>query len=142
VLLSGFRTARQVRVFPEGFSERVVRYGPRAIAGTLLQLRSLDRTRIPSVTHAVIVLQNWRDPLLSDEARTRLWNAFGVPVFEQQLNPQRRLIAAECAAHSGLHLVDTPRAGVIDPLPCPCGRTTPRLIAWGDAPLAAKAAGS
>jgi phenylacetate-coenzyme A ligase PaaK-like adenylate-forming protein len=41
---------------------------------------------------------------LTDDARDRLWDAFGVPIFEQLRSWDGAVIARECEAHAGLHI--------------------------------------
>lgn len=69
---------------------------------------------------------------VTDLDRDAFWNAFGVPVFEQVVGHDGAIVAEECEAHEGLHLV-----GLFAPLLpghtlvagiCPCGRREPRLI--------------
>jgi hypothetical protein len=62
---------------------------------------------------------------------TGLWQAFRVPVFEQIIGRAGELLAAECDAHDGLHVL-SPKLDVegkrIDVSPCACGRKTSRLM--------------
>jgi len=99
-----------------------------AIAGTLEQLLALAGTAAP--THAVIVVGRAHNPRLGESDRDRLWQAFRVPVFEQIIGRTGELLAAECDAHDGLHILssklDVERER-IDASPCACGRKTPRL---------------
>jgi hypothetical protein len=100
------------------------------VAGTLEQWNALVRERIPSLTHAAIVLWRPEQQRMSDADRDALWSAFRVPVFEQVIGKSGKLLAAECEAHDGLHMVspDLPFAGesIHDSL-CPCGRKTARI---------------
>jgi hypothetical protein len=118
-------------VFREGWTEEVRKFSPEAIAATLVQLEQLVRMTIPSLCHSVTVLYGWGDPWLDEAGRERLWDAFRVPIFEQLIGDRGELLAADCEAHEGLHIESALlRAGrdYIDPSPCGCGRTTPRLI--------------
>ncbi len=125
-----FLTHQSVRVFPEGWGVEAARHEPAAIAGTGEQLRALMPWRIPSLTHAVIVLARPRGRRLSDLDRDRLWRAFHVPVFEQVVGKAGELLAFECEAHDGLH-VESPRlplkGEIVCTEPCACGRETPRI---------------
>ena len=59
--------------------------------------------------------------------REFFWKTFGVPVFEQLLSTGNELIAMECDAHDGLHLVGEfkdLKAGISA---CPCGNPAPRM---------------
>jgi hypothetical protein len=53
-----------------------------------------------------------------------------VPVFEQIIAHDCKLLAAECEAHDGLHVLaalDRAMAsGIIEESPCACGLTSPR----------------
>jgi len=112
-----------------------------AIAGTLEQLLALAGTAEP--THALIVLGRRHHPRLRESDRDQLWQAFRVPVFEQIIGRAGELLAAECDAHDGLHIL-SPKLDVererIDASPCACGRKTPRLAPCEVAELARHAA--
>jgi hypothetical protein len=136
VLAACFRQTRlrpnyPVRVFPWGWSEEVSAFAPAAVAAfreQLLGLAAIDRP--PIFTHAVIALVNPGDPMLSAAERQRLWRTFRVPVFEQIIGPDGKLLAAECEAHAGLHIEapGLPWDGYrVELAPCGCGRKTPRL---------------
>jgi hypothetical protein len=88
---------------------------------------------IPSVRHALIALVRPEDPALSEDERTVLWRTFRVPVFEQRIDEECNVLAAECEAHDGLHMESpraVPREGeVVETTLCGCGRSTPRLTA-------------
>jgi hypothetical protein len=88
------------------------------------------RTRIPELTHALIVLARPGDELLTAAQREKLWTAFRVPVFQQIVNGRGVLLAAECEAHDGLHIESAQVVAIgqsLDRAKCGCGRTTPRL---------------
>jgi len=130
VLAPGFRSSRDVRVFADGWSEKVEQFAPAAIAAPLPLLQALSRRPIPSVKNSVIVLGSSDGPRLSPADRERLWRAFRVPIFEQIVNGKGELLAAECEAHDGLHIESESLAAdpdAFDPTPCACGRKTPRL---------------
>jgi hypothetical protein len=126
-----FRPNYPVRIFPDGWSEEVSVFAPAAIAARREQLWVLASAGEPPIlTHAVIALESRGDPLLSTEDRAWLWRAFRVPVFEQVIEPDGELLAAECEAHDGLH-IEVPGLNWIgyhvELSPCGCGRKTPRL---------------
>jgi hypothetical protein len=112
-----------------------------ALAGTLEQLLALAGTAQP--THALIVVGRTQHPRLRETDRDRLWQAFRVPVFEQIIGRAGELLAAECDAHDGLHVL-SPKLSLegerIDASPCACGRKTPRLMAAEIAELVRHAA--
>jgi hypothetical protein len=132
VLIPGFRSAGNLRVFESGWCEDVLTFAPAAIAATPAQLDALRTTPIPSLRNAIIALVRPGEPNLTEEDRERLWRAFRVPVFEQRIDESCALLAAECEAHDGLHVEApgiVPREGeVLETAPCGCGKTTPRLI--------------
>ena len=121
-----------MQVFAEGWCARAAAFAPQAIAGTLAQLEAIAATDF-SPTHALIVLGRWEDPRVTEADRELLWSRFGVPLFEQIIADDHKLLAAECEAHDGLHIESPdlpPRNGeILETAPCECGRTTPRLVA-------------
>lgn len=122
--------SRPVRTFAGGWGGEAAAFQPAAIAGTYEQFSVLDRESVPSLTHALIVLNRPGDQRLTEEDRDRLWRSFRVPVFEQVIGKSGELLAAECEAHDGLH-VESSRLPInheyVDASPCPCGRKTPRI---------------
>ena len=133
ILIEGFRSSGNTRVFEQGWTEDARNFAPAAIAAAPAQLDALRGTPIPSLRNALIALVRPDEPRLSEEDRERLWQAFRVPVFEQRIDESGSLLAAECEAHDGLHIEApdlAPRAGeILETAPCGCGRTSPRLIA-------------
>jgi hypothetical protein len=126
ILAPGFREGPLVRIFPEGWSERARRFHPASIAGPLGLLRRLARDTW-TFDQAVVVFTYAGAPGLSATDREKLWAAFGVPVFEQYLSPRNKLLATECDAHSGLHVIARCEDLALDHDPCPCGNPSPRL---------------
>jgi hypothetical protein len=130
VLVPWFRSSGVVRVFSGGWSAAAAAFAPEAIAGTWPQLEALLPEKIPSLTHALIVVARADEPLVTLAQRRRLWNAFGVPVFQQIVGANGSLLGAECEAHDGLHIESSKFAaagGLVEPAPCGCGRKTARL---------------
>jgi hypothetical protein len=135
VLQSWFRSNGLVRVFGpsalrDGWDAAAAAFAPAAIAATWPQLEALIPEKIPSLTHALIVLARPGDELLTGKQRDRLWKAFHVPVFQQVVNGSGVLLAAECEAHDGLHMESSKFVAIglpLDRTPCGCGRKTPRL---------------
>lgn len=134
VLVSWFRPtllpSQAVRIFPQGWGEDAARFEPFAVAATVEQCRLLCGFLVPSLTHALIVLERPGSPRLTEEDRNAFWRAFRVPVFEQIIGPSGQLLAGECEAHDGLHL-ESPglrlTGDMVDISPCPCGRKTVRF---------------
>ncbi len=104
VLAPGFQETKTVRVFPYGWNERAERFRPTSIAGPSEHLRKLALRNI-RLEHAVMAFTYEGQTGLSHQDREMFWNAFGVPVFEQYLGSGNELLAMECDAHSGLHVV-------------------------------------
>lgn len=132
ILLAGFRSAGNIRVFENGWNEEASNFAPAAIAATPAQLDALSATGIPSLRNAIIALVRPGSPNLTEDDREHLWRAFRVPVFEQRIDDSCTVLAAECEAHDGLHIEApglAPRDGeILETAPCGCGKTTPRLI--------------
>jgi hypothetical protein len=126
VLAGGFRQTRLVRIFPQGWNEQAARFNPTSIAGPLDQLRRAARVGV-RLEHAVVAFTYAGDSGLSHADREMFWAAFGVPVFEQYLGPKNQLLAAECDAHCGLHVVSGCADFDLDYDPCACGNGAPRL---------------
>jgi hypothetical protein len=127
ILAAGFRESRQVRIFPQGWNERAKRFDPGSIAGPLEQLRSLAREAWP-LDQALVVFTYASGPGISLPDRETLWKAFGVPIFEQYLSPRNKLLATECDAHSGLHVVWGCEGLPLEREVCACGNPSPRLV--------------
>src|ERR1051326_7244890 len=73
------------------------------------------------LSHAVICLAWDRVEFLTPSQRGFLWNAFGVPIFEQYLSPQNVLLAFECDAHTALHATPAYKGPTFDQFECACG---------------------
>jgi hypothetical protein len=126
ILAPGFRETRLVRIFPQGWNDRAQRFDPRSIAGPLEQLRDLAREGWP-FEQAVVVFTYAGGPAISPSDREAFWRSFGVPVFEQYLSPKNRLLATECDAHSGLHVISGCEGFPLEHELCACGNPGPRL---------------
>jgi hypothetical protein len=127
ILAPGFRETPGARIFPEGWNERARRFHPASIAAPLELLRRLARDTW-SFDQAVVVFTYFGGPGISPLDRELLWNAFGVPVFEQYLSSKNRLLATECDAHAGLHVVSGCDGLRVERDVCACGNPAPRLI--------------
>ena len=126
ILAPGFQETKLSRVFPGGWNEAADRFQPTSIAAPPDQLRRLARQGIRP-QHSVVALTYDGQEGLTAADRELFWKTFGVPVFEQLLNAGNELIAMECDAHDGLHLVGEfqgLKAGIST---CPCGNPAPRL---------------
>ena len=130
VLAPMFRESTQVRVFPNGWTSQAEAFHPQAIAAPLPLLESLRGIAEPE--HALIVFLFPWEPRVPEPSRDRLWRAFGVPIFEQVISERGELLATECEAHDGLHIVSRDFAvgdHEMDSSRCACGETSPRWIA-------------
>lgn len=122
--------------------EAVVATLPRAIQ--LADVRLSDPSRVPALSFAIVVLTDISGPALKEHHRDLLWRAFHVPVFEHLRDWDGEVIARECEAHDGLHLVAgsdvrleegglrvhnrrTNIEGSMVADPCECGAETIRL---------------
>jgi hypothetical protein len=110
----------------------------RVLAGTVPLLRSLAEAvesgslTLPPVEAAIVAFTGICHGELTVLERDLFWRVFQVPVFEQFLSPDGRVLAMECDAHGGLHLLDpdAPLPGFrafLDTSPCGCGNSQPRL---------------
>jgi hypothetical protein len=123
---------------------------PEAIVATLAnaielaEARLSEPSRVPALSFALIVLTDISGPALNDRHRDLIWRAFHVPVFEQLRDWDGNVIARECEARDGLHLlsgtdarieqgdlwVDNRRTNIQASIvadPCECGAETVRL---------------
>lgn len=134
VLAPGFRPSRRVRVFPAGWNDEAARFAPAVLAASPADLLALARRWNPSwdrPTHALVALTHASDSPLAEPARDLLWDTFGLPVFEYLLAEDGALLAAECDAHDGLHLLASaahPSGWDRLAAPCSCGNSAPRLV--------------
>ncbi len=110
VLSPGFQQTGAIKVFGSDWTRRLERFQPEAIAAPVGVLRQLahelvtGRAIIRPPEFAVIPFTGIQDGLVTDEDRELFWRAFRVPVFEQYLGFEGRVIAWECEAHQGLHV--------------------------------------
>jgi hypothetical protein len=126
ILSPGFRDSKQVRVFPQGWDARAARFEPASIAApaeVLLDLAKLDL----HFEHSLIAFTYEGQAGLSYADRDSLWRAFGVPIFEQRLGKHSELLATECEAHAGLHVVNGYTGARLETEVCACGNHAPRL---------------
>jgi hypothetical protein len=145
-----------VRAFPAGSWTDLESFRPRVLVGAASDLqRAAEQANqhaieLSSVDHAVLVLTSCGDQPLTDIVRVVLWQTFGVPVYELFIGPRTELLASECEAHDGWHVVAgadfsfsngelmlerSGRAHVrtgltahLESEPCACGRQSMRLM--------------
>jgi hypothetical protein len=126
ILAPGFQETKLVRVFPAGWTEEAARFHPSSIAGPPEQLRRLANRGI-ELSHAVVAITYLGQAGLSEDDRDLFWDTFGVPVFEQHLGPSNELLAMECEAHSGMHVMLNFEDPHLDHNSCVCGNPSPRF---------------
>jgi hypothetical protein len=130
-------------------------FRPQALVGSSAHLVQLahevrsEKVTFPDLNCAVFVITDFRDAPLSDSERSRLWNAFSVPVYELALADDGSLLASECEAQEGWHVepgvrfaqvneqlwyrrrgrnTGTGLVGEIQDELCPCGRPGQRIL--------------
>jgi hypothetical protein len=130
------------KYFPSLRLDELERYAPQALAGQYLDFRALGwhlrhgRLQLTGLDFPLVVFSNTQTGLLTEAQRDELWADYGLPVFEQWRSLDGRLLAYECDAHDGLHLVSTltstagvgPVRAVWTHERCHCGATSPRLL--------------
>ena len=84
------------------------------------------------LTHPVLVVGRPEDGVLSDAHRTRVWEQWGLPVFEQWRAADGTLLAWECEAHAGFHVTSAYEEQANAGDPCPCGQAGARLVPQSD----------
>ncbi|MCW5978172.1 MAG: hypothetical protein KIT09_08840 [Bryobacteraceae bacterium] len=139
VLSPWFPVNGGARVFFEFTPLALARFRPGVIAGPVEALRDLARRSMregavaPLPDFGLIAFTGRSRTPLTESDRDLFWRAFQAPVFEQYRDDRGRLLAAECEARQGLHILgeDAPRA--LDAFrlahePCACGLKSPRLV--------------
>jgi hypothetical protein len=173
ILMPGFEQTSRVKVMAQSWSKHLKRFGASALAAPLTVLREVatavetGRQEIQGLKHFVIPFTGGEQGELAEEDRERFWRVFQVPLFEQRLGFDGCVVAYECEAHSGLHIlperaafeeaedsevlltsltdlryptlrIGTRLGGSIQHECCECGNAAARLV--GLNPLAAAAA--
>jgi hypothetical protein len=148
ILDGGFSPEINVRQFTFFDLEAMQQWDPEAIVAPLKAALSLadqklrELVTLPGLRVALVVLTDLWGENLADDYRELLWQAFGVPVFEQLRNHAGNVIARECEVHDGMHvdpaahLTREIKAGLV-PGECDCGAETPRLRSYFMARIAA-----
>lgn len=135
-------------------------YSPTALSGATSDLYRLSKSLAKPTFNwdsdcAMVVFSGLDAGAFTLEQRDELWNEYQVPVFEQFLGTDGRVIASECEVHAGLHIrvdgviletvgdevvmtsltdLESPairvRTGLKGPIEhdaCACGRVEPRI---------------
>ena len=165
VLLPGFEQTSAVRAISQNnWARGLKRFGAGALAAPISVLReiagAIDRGQqeLPALKHFVVSFTGGDYGEMREEDREQFWRVFQVPVFEQRVGFDGRVVAYECEAHDGLHVkpesvafeataeaellmtsltdlryptlrVGTRMTRSIELECCGCGNATPRLIA-------------
>jgi hypothetical protein len=151
--MRGFEQSSKVRIFADSRGKRLKRFGATALAAPVSKLRELaaaiesGRDEIRPLRHFLVSFTGTDHGEIHEEDRERFWRVFQVPVFEQRLGFDGRMIAYECEAHHGLHIetdlryptlrVGTRMTARIQHDCCDCGNASARVIA-GRLPSLAK----
>lgn len=141
-----FSEAKNTRDFDVEDIYGLCEWDPEALVAPLEHALTLAEFAPPlELSAAIVVLSSLGGPLLDAHARDVLWEAFGVPVFEQLRSLSGSVIARECEAHAGLHIAreslilerdtageirlrsGTGLIGEIVECECECGSGIPRL---------------
>ena len=101
-----FSEAKNVRDFDVADMEGLAEWKPEALVAPLQDALDLAWQTSFYLSSAIVVLTTLGGTPLDDAGRDTLWKAFGVPVFEQLRSWRGAVIARECEAHAGLHIVD------------------------------------
>jgi hypothetical protein len=139
VLKPWFRVGSGGRVFMEPAAAALRRFAPGALAGPVPALRELARmvvdgeAALAPLEFGVLAFTGPSQEPLTAADRELFWRAFQAPIFEQCRGPHGELLAYECEAHEGLHLVRESaiarmRGWVLVDSSCPCGTSTPRAL--------------
>jgi hypothetical protein len=107
VLATGFRAAHDVCVLADvrqldvrGLADSA------ALAAPVEVLRGLAAEHACEFRYPMVAFTGPCYGLLSDSDRQAIWSAFRVPVYEQFLGIRNELLAEECGAHDGLHVLE------------------------------------
>ena len=104
VLAGGFRTTGTVEAIPEWRDVDLASIaGTKAIAAPISVLRTLAERKY-ELLYPVTALTGPCYGVLFDSDRDLIWEAFGVPAFEQFLGVRNELLAEDCDVHEGLHI--------------------------------------
>lgn len=164
ILVPGFEQSSGVKVIARNQIPRLKQSAASAVAGPVGVLREIARA-VESGREEIHALQNFVVPFtgghhgeMSEADREQFWRVFQVPIFEQRMGFDGRVIAYECEAHEGLHFlperatfeetterellltsltdlryptlrVGTRITGSVQHECCDCGSATPRLMA-------------
>lgn len=81
-----------------------------------------------SLVYPVLLLLRAGDRTDLSPLRDRVWDTWGVPVFEQRRDAEGHLVAWECEAHDMLHATERFTGPTLYRDECGCGMTGVRLV--------------
>ena len=111
ILAAGFEPTSNIRALGENSHSRIQHFAADALAAPVGVLRKLaagiqNGTHVlRPLKHFVVSFTGGHEGELNEADREQFWRIFQVPVFEQRRGFDGRVIAYECEAHSGLHLM-------------------------------------
>ena len=111
ILLGGFVQTSNIKVIAQNWRRGLEHLAANALAAPLHVLRELAASiedghqEIGRLQHFVVPFTGGRFGELAESDRERFWRVFQVPVFEQRVGFDGRVIAYECEAHDGLHIM-------------------------------------
>src|SRR5437867_3150411 len=110
MLHPGFAAARGVKVLKGPWPEELGHFTATALAAPVQLLREIASAvergyhQMHPLEHFIVPFTGHQAGELTDEDREQFWRVFKVPVFEQRLGFDGRVIAHECEVHHGLHI--------------------------------------
>ncbi|HXI38836.1 MAG TPA: hypothetical protein VNH83_02610 [Bryobacteraceae bacterium] len=164
VLMRGFQQTSAVKMVSRNLMQGLKSLEATALAAPVSVLREmaaaieLGQQEVHALKHFIVSFTGGNEGELREEDREQFWRVFQVPVFEQRVGFDGRVVAYECDAHDGLHVmpesaafeetaetellmtsltdlryptlrVGTRMAHSIESECCGCGNAAPRLIA-------------
>src|SRR5690242_12214361 len=112
ILMPGFEQTSAIRAISQtNWARDLKRFGAGALAAPISVLReiaaAIDRGQqeLYALKHFVVSFTGGDHGELKEEDREQFWRVFQVPVFEQRVGFDGRVVAYECEAHDGLHVM-------------------------------------
>jgi hypothetical protein len=100
-----FRVLAPARVWTMVDENGLADFGADVVAAPVETLRRLLATGWRGPVRAIVALNGIGREWLNEDGREQLWKRFGVPVYEQFRGFQGELLASDCEAHGGMHVV-------------------------------------
>lgn len=131
-----FQPARNLVCLERWNARRLDAERPEALAASpaglnlVHALRREGLLRLPRLGYPLVALLEPDDDPLTEEQLNQLWQRFGLPIQQQFRARDGRLLAYDCEAASGFHIVQPGfrLAGMWDATEeCGCGDPAPRL---------------